>query len=58
MCATLIEIPENATTATRGNTEAVIKKLVPKQVIPNLMDLARSAELKRLRHKGGIKNGY
>ncbi len=59
MCATLIEMPENAATATRGNTEipgntgAVIK-----QLSPNLMDLARSAELKRLRHKGGVKNGY
>ncbi len=58
MCATVIEMPKTAAAATRGNTEAVIKKLVPKQVIPNLMDLARSAELKRLRHKGGIKNGY
>ncbi len=42
MCATIIEMPENAATVTLGNkenpgnTEAVIK-----QLIPNLMDLAR-----------------
>lgn len=40
MCATVIEMPKTVAAAACGNTKAVIKQLVPKQVIPNLMDLA------------------
>jgi len=59
MCAIIIEMPENAATATRGNTEIPGNTGdVIKQLIPNLMDLAWRTDLRPLQNKGGIKNGY
>jgi hypothetical protein len=52
-------MPENAATATRGNTEIPGNTGdVIKQLIPNLMDLAWRTDLRPLQNKGGIKNGY